>query len=227
MPRITRVVVPGVPHHVVQRGVMSVAIFRRAADRREYLQILRDQADRFGLSFLAWCLTPNQIQLLAVPRRKDSLFRALHETHRLYALMLNSRESARRHLFPERFRSYPVQRGRFLAEAAWHVETAPVRSRLAKRAGDWKWSSARFHLGRERWDPMACDPDLLGYADDWREVLAGPSDPREAKLIELHLRTGRPLGNASWVEALEKRLGRRLAPLPGGWPKGRKRGKSN
>jgi hypothetical protein len=74
---------------------------------------------------------------------------------------------------------------------------------------------------------MACDPDLLGYAEDWREVLAGPSDPREAKLIELHLRTGRPLGSALWIEALEKRLGRRLAPLPGGWPKGRKRGKSN
>jgi putative transposase len=44
-----------------------------------------------------------------------------------------------------------------------------------------------------------------------------------AKLIELHLRTGRPLGNDSWVKSLEKRLGRKLAAGPPGWPKGRKR----
>jgi putative transposase len=225
MAKIARVVVPGVPHHVAQCGMRSTAVFSDAADRREYLWLLQEQADRFGLSFLAWCLLPNQVHLLAVPRREDSLARVVGETHRLYTLMVNSREDVRGHLFQERFHSYPVQRDRRMAAAARYIETAPVRARLVKRAADWKWPSARYHLGRSKWDPLHCDPDLLGYAEDWREVLADPSDREEAKLIELHLRTGRPLGSESWVEALEHRLGRRLAPKPRGWPKGRKREK--
>ena len=44
-----------------------------------------------------------------------------------------------------------------------------------------------------------------------------------AKRLERSLSTGRPVGSPEFVEGLERRLGRDLAPRTGGWPKGRKR----
>ena len=53
MARLARVVVPGLPHHVTQRGVRSTDIFRDDADREFYIEILRASGERHGLTFLA------------------------------------------------------------------------------------------------------------------------------------------------------------------------------
>lgn len=93
MARMKRVIVPGYPHHVVQRGVRSMDIFLRESDRVEYLTLLRKQGDRFGVKFLSYCLMTNH--LLTVPEKADSLTRAIGEAHRLYARMINFRENVR------------------------------------------------------------------------------------------------------------------------------------
>jgi REP element-mobilizing transposase RayT len=56
MARISRVVGPGYPHHVTQRGVRSIPIFSTDQGRHAYLDILAEQLDRFRVEVLAWCL---------------------------------------------------------------------------------------------------------------------------------------------------------------------------
>ena len=89
MPRISRVVIPGLPHHVTQRGVRSMAVFRDDRDRVEYLRLLREQALRFGLAFQAWCLMTNHVHLVVTPRRPESLARGVGEAHSPYTRMRN------------------------------------------------------------------------------------------------------------------------------------------
>ena len=48
MTRVARVVLPGLPHHVLQRGVRSLAIFHSDADRQAYLQLLATFTARHG-----------------------------------------------------------------------------------------------------------------------------------------------------------------------------------
>jgi putative transposase len=47
MSRMARVVVPDVAHHVIQRGVRSMDIFRDDADRREYLRLMAEECARW------------------------------------------------------------------------------------------------------------------------------------------------------------------------------------
>lgn len=54
MARISRIVVPGYPHHVTQRGVRSMDVFDSDEDRYAYIGFLSDEAKRFGLDILAW-----------------------------------------------------------------------------------------------------------------------------------------------------------------------------
>ena len=83
-----------------------------------------------------------------------------------------------------------------------------------KERADWPWSSA--HL-------LACDDRLvqvvamLAMVNDWRAFLDSAMSEEH---LPNHARTGRPPGDATFVERLEKLVGRVLRPRkPGRKPK--------
>ena len=138
MARIRRVIVPGYPHHVVQRGVRSMDIFKKDSDRVEYLTFLRSQGDRFGVKFLSYCLMTNHVHLLAVPEKMDSLARAIGEAHRLYTRMINFRERVRGYLFQGRFSSCPVSTDNYLLAAIQYILRNPVKAKMVKHPWDYQ-----------------------------------------------------------------------------------------
>ncbi len=73
MPRTSRVVIPGCPHHVTQRGNNRQDVFFADADRRRYLELLTEQAARFGVAVEGYCLMTNHVHLVVVPSSADSL----------------------------------------------------------------------------------------------------------------------------------------------------------
>ena len=89
MPRTARIVIPGVAHHVTQRGNNHQDVFFVDDDRRVYLELLRDHAERFGLSILGYCLMTNHVHLIAIPDDFDSLAKAVGRTNFRYAQYVN------------------------------------------------------------------------------------------------------------------------------------------
>ena len=83
MPRIARIAVPGLAHHVTQRGNNRQDVFFVDADRRVYLSLLKEQSDKHGLEVLAYCLMTNHVHLVAIPRDENSLAKAVGRTHYL------------------------------------------------------------------------------------------------------------------------------------------------
>jgi len=222
---LSRVVVPGMPHHVTQRGVRSMDVFEDETDRALYLALLREHAGRCGVTFLSWCLMPNHVHLIVVPEKEDSLARGIGEAHRLYTRAKNFRAGVRGYLFQGRFGSY-VMDEKHLVAAARYVELNPVAANIVNEPWDYDWSSARYHVGMMRTDPLVTDRALAGAVRDareWRGLLSEGVEDVVAKRLERGLSTGRPVGSPEFVEGLERRLGRDLAPRTGGWPKGRKR----
>jgi len=63
MARLARVVAPRLPHHVIQRGVRSIAIFSTDEDREAYLALVAEFAARWNLAIWAWCLMTNHVHL--------------------------------------------------------------------------------------------------------------------------------------------------------------------
>lgn len=218
---MSRLVIPGLPHHVTQRGVRSLPVFTDDDDRELYLALLRDQADRHGLRFEAWCLMTNHIHLIAIPKREDSLARGIGEAHRLFTRARNFREGVRGYLFQGRFGSYVMDPGR-LVRAARYIELNPVRAGLVDRAGDYPWSSAGLHLGQAAADALWTGRRAVEIVGDWAEFLRAGEEVDDGEVLR-HLSTGRPLGSGSFIRRLERKTGRPLARRVGGWPKGRPR----
>ena len=219
MARFARVVVPGVPHHVTQRGNRRLETFFNDGDYRAYLDLLAEYCAAAEVAVWAYCLMPNHVHLILVPRDEDGLRRALGEAHRRYTRRVNFREGWRGHLWQERFHSFAMDEAHLLA-AARYVELNPVRAKLKRRARDWRWSSARAHLAGKD-DALVAVAPLLELVPDWRAFLAGGLEEEALEALRRHTRTGRPLGSPAFLEALEARLGRRLRPgKPGPRPKG-------
>ncbi len=146
------------------------------------------------------------------------------EAHRRYTRAKKFREKVRGYLFQGRFSSCVLDERALLA-AARYVELNPVRAKLVQDPARYEWSSAAYHLGNERADPLVTDRTLVGLVDDWTTFLQDGIDELEARELEKRLSDGRPWGSARFVRGLEKRFGRRLtAGKPGRPRKGRGKG---
>ena len=229
MARLARVVIPGVAHHVTQRGNRRLPVFFGDDDRRLYLELLREGCAGAKVRCLAWCLMDNHIHLILVPEHAEGLRAALGEAHRRYTRAINFREGWRGFLFQGRFSSYPMDDAHLMA-AVRYVEQNPVAADMVAQAQDWPWSSARSHLAgrRAKGDPLTDVAALAAHVPNWRAMLrhglaaGGVDDAGEAVLeaIEARLRTGRLLGAEEWIARQEEALTRKLAPARRG-PKGR------
>lgn len=223
MSRVARIVVPGFPHHVTQRGNRQADVFESDDDRRVYLHFLKQYADRHGLAVWAYCLMTNHVHLVVVPIHEKSLAEALRDAHTVYAMRFNSRTRMTGHLWQGRFYSCVLDETHLWA-AVRYVERNPVRAALAAHAVDYPWSSARAHCGL-RHDPML-SPDFPppGIIEDWARWLESEGDPGILDRIRNTTRTGRPCGTSTFLDGLESLLGRTLRPRKRGpKPKNRAR----
>ena len=221
MARLARVVVPGMPHHVTQRGNRRQPTFFCEEDYGAYVQLMGQWCRERGVEVWAYCLMPNHVHLIAVPQSEDSLRRAIGEAHRRYTRGVNFREGWRGHLWQGRFASFVMDEPYLLA-AARYVELNPVRAKLVVAPSEYRWSSARAHLkGKD--DGLVRVAPLLELAGRWRRLLSGAVSEEELKAFREHERTGRVLGDEEFQQRLEKQLGRVLRRKTPGPKKASKR----
>lgn len=207
MTRIARIIAAGIPHHVTQRGNRRMQVFFQDEDYQAYKDLLGEWCRKSSVEIWAYCLMPNHVHLIAVPEYEGGLRRGIGEAHRRYSRLINFREGWKGHLWQGRFASFPMDE-HYLLAVARYVEMNPVRARLTGDPQSWRWSSARAHLTGIT-DGLVKVAPLLDMVGDWRSFLSVGTE-EEMKQIRKHERTGRALGNESFVEKLEALLERTL-----------------
>jgi putative transposase len=208
MARIARVVVPGIPHHVTQRGNRRQTTFFNQDDYQAYIALMAQWCAHHAVAVWAYCLMPNHTHLIMVPPSEDALRRAIGEAHRRYTRAVNFREGWRGHLWQGRFASFPMDE-RYLLAAARYVEFNPVRAQLVERPQDYPWSSARAHLdGRD--DALVKVAPLLDLVGDWKTFISTGTPEDDRVSIRQHEHTGRPLGSEGFIARIEREADRIL-----------------
>ena len=74
MARPARVVAPGVPHHITQRGNRRQETFFCDEDYDAYIELMAEWCEREGVEVWTYCLMPNHVHLIAVPEKIDAMF---------------------------------------------------------------------------------------------------------------------------------------------------------
>ena len=211
MARLPRVVIPGVPHHVTQRGNRREPTFFEDGDYALYLDLLAVAAERAQTEVWAYCLMPNHVHIIATPSDPDGLARTFRRLHRDYTGYVNARARTTGHLWQGRFGSVAMDEAHFVS-ALRYVSLNPVRARLVARAEDWAWSSTRALIAGEDDHVVRTRPalervgDFAAFLGEAFDEALGYAALRKAESV------GRPVGSKEWLAELEARTGKLLAP---------------
>jgi putative transposase len=217
MPRAARIVIPGIPHHITQRGNHQNKIFPSSNFRLEYLGILKKQCDRAGLIVHGYCLMDNHVHIVATPTTENSLPSAVGQAHHLYSKAYNLHKKVKGQIWEQRYYSCPLDDVHF-PRTLFYVDNNPVRAGMVKSATEWPWSSAAVHGGGDDVAGLV-DPEMwreLSKKLDWKELSKLKEQEDIVRNIRYHTRMGRPLGDDSFLDRIESQLGYPVRrPKPG------------
>lgn len=225
MARLPRLIVPYLPHHIIQRGNDQQPIFREPEDYQRFLGWLRDSAKEYKVALHAYALLPNQLQLLATPSDEEGLAQTMQRVGRYYVPWYNAKYARSGSLFQGRFKTSVIDAATFFLQCSLYIESSPVRAQLAADALAYPWSSYAHHAGVNP-DPVVTDHALywaLGNTPFQREALYKELAERsltaaQLDVIEKAVLKGWPLGSDAFKAELEKKAQRQVLPAKRGRP---------
>lgn len=225
MARLPRLSLAGHAHHVLQRGNNRQPIFTSTAEHNAMLELLAQEAKRHGVALHAYVLMPNHFHLLGTPEQADSLPRMMQAVGRAYVRAFNQTHGRSGTLWEGRYRSALLQSERYLLACMAYFDLNPVRTGLVLSATGYAWSSHHHYAG------LRHDAWLVPPAAYW--ALGNTPFAREAAYAKL-VHDGLPaaqtdaltrsvlggwaLGDAAYVEQLQRMVPRRLTPARAGRP---------
>ncbi len=221
MPRLSRTVFAGLPHHITQRGNRRENVFFTEEDRDIYLQWLKKYSSDHNVKILAYCLMSNHIHLIAVPAEEDSLQRMLKPLHMRYAQHINRQQQWSGHLWQGRFFSSPLDE-QYLWFCMRYVERNPVRAGMVEHAEDYLWSSAAAHCGLKKDTLLTTNSKhWAAFKDikDWSAWLNEQENEEQLAIVRRNIQKNIPCGSDKFIKKLEKLAGRVLQFRPIGRPK--------
>jgi len=145
MARLGRYFLPDQPLHVIQRGNNREAVFFADDDRARYREWLAEASEQNGCAVHAYVLMTNHVHLLVTPRHEESLPRAMQTLGRRYVRYVNAAHRRTGTLWEGRYRAAPIDEDAYFLACCRYIELNPVRARMVRRPGDYRWSSYRAH----------------------------------------------------------------------------------
>jgi REP element-mobilizing transposase RayT len=176
-------------HHVVTRGNNRQQIFATNADRREFLRILTQVANRHGWNIYAYCLMRNHYHLvLTIDER--GLSRGMCELNTAYALAYNRSHERINHLFGKRYWSQHLASDRRMLNAVRYVLQNPRRAGREGSLEGYAWSSYAATIGLALSFAQLASGELLA-------MFASRPDRAVARFVEF-CNTPVPNGRDGW-----------------------------
>jgi putative transposase len=206
MPRPPRVIRPGVPVHIVQRGNNRVATFHSTTDFARYLEHLGDASRQFDCAIHAYVLMSNHVHLLLTPEDQSGPSLMMQTIGRWYVRYLNARVARTGTLWEGRFRSSQVDSDHYFLACSRYIELNPVRAQMVEQAPHYRWSSYRCNAQGIRDELITphliyqkLAPDAADRLDAYRALFANPLDQQTIDRIRYAVKRGLVLGSDEGV----------------------------
>ena len=217
MARLPRIVVPGQPLHIVQRGNDRNPVFFTEMDYRVYLDVLNEVSHRYGCAIHAYVLMTNHVHLLMTPLSKDGASRCMQMLGNKYVRYINGAYRRTGTLWEGRFKSALIDSDHYLLTCYRYIELNPVRANMVLLPGDYRWSSYHYNaLGQAD----ALVKPHSGYVDlgqgdtERRQLYLGLFDncidKEKLLLIRKSTQSGAIIGGDVFKEKIEAVLQRRV-----------------
>ncbi len=224
MPRRTRMYVPGLPYHIVQRGNNHQACFLEAENYQFYIQLWQELSLRYSVVVHAYCLMTNHIHFLATPETKTSLSNVMKVVGSRYAQYFNKKYQRTGTLWEGRHKSSLVQSERYLLTCMRYIELNPLRASMVKKPGEYRWSSYAVNAwGDGSWltahnDYLRIDSDPEKRCYRYRELFKDQINQQDLHFIRRAAHFCQPVGDDRFRTSIEKQYEIKLGQMSRGRP---------
>jgi putative transposase len=217
MPRRARIMAPGLPVHIVQRGNNRQPCFFEEQDRPYYLFHLRRLLPRFGVCLHAYCLMTNHVHLLVTPADEHGCARLMKHIGQLHTQYVNRNYRRSGTLWEGRFKSCLVQNEDYLLSCYRYIELNPVRAGICGHPREYPWSSYRanaesvddVHLTpHEEFKRLGQDP--MQRKETYATLFGTGLEGKRLEEIRAATNGNTALGDESFKQRLTASLGRRV-----------------
>ena len=225
MPRRARLVVPGVPWHIIQRGNNRNSCFYAEEDYRYYLETLSEQARKYHCAIHAYVLMTNHVHLLITPKEEDSAALLMKNLGQRYVQYINRTYQRSGTLWEGRFKSCLTQDEIYVLTCYRYIELNPVRANMVSHPGEYRWSSYRTN-GEGEHDPLLTPHSnylRLGQTESerqavYRALFEAHIEPEQLNEIRHATNGNYVLGNSRFQEEIADMLKRRVTSGKNGRP---------
>ena len=166
MPRRARFTVENGTYHVMLRGNNRARIFNYDDDFSCFLELLRDNKEKYGLKIHHYVLMDNHVHLIILSPDGEKLSAAMKRITVTYTRYYRKIYKGIGHFFQDRFKSYLIQGGRYLLECGRYVELNPVRAGMVKSPCDYRWSSYGAYASGAKSGIVDLNPEYEGLSED-------------------------------------------------------------
>ena len=226
MPRRSRIIVPDIPLHIIQRGNNRQPCFFHDDDYLFYLDWLKEYAKSTDCSIHAYVLMTNHVHLLLTPEKSDSAGRLMKRLGQSYVQYINRTYKRSGTLWEGRFRSCIIQQQQYLFFCQRYIEMNPVRAGIVKHPGEYRWSSYQVN-GQGNKSSLIRPHSLyrkLGRTDAerqmaYRELFRYELESEEIDKIRKATNGNFALGNDWFTKKISEMLRRRVTPGKPGRPR--------
>lgn len=226
MPRRTRLYLPGLPYHLVQRGNNREACFFGPENYQFYLELLRENAKRYGVAVHAWVLMTNHVHLLLTPASEQSISRMMQTVGSRYAQYLNKSYKRTGTVWEGRHKASPVHAQAYLLKCYRYIELNPVNAGMVNRPEEYRWSSYHANAWGDAMEWMTPHAEYLtlGATVDarclnYRALFGGYFEAADLNAIRLAAHYCQPLGDDRFRSQIEEKLGRAVGHASRGRPR--------
>ena len=223
MPRSPRLILPGVPLHVVQRGNNRAQTFRAEWDFQLYREMLLEASQRFRCAIHAYALMTNHVHLLVSSQDDTGVSRMMHAVGTRFVRRVNDRYGRTGTLWEGRFKSAMIDSERYFFACARYVELNPVRARMVDDPSAYAWSSYRHNARGDRDALITPHPVYVALGDRpalrqaaYRAFFRESLHEETLDAIRRATARGRVVGDDPFVEQIETTLERPLSRLSHG-----------
>jgi len=161
MARPLRIEYDGAVYHVTSRGNERKNIFKDDEDRLLFLDTLKKVNEKYNWLCHAYSLMNNHYHLV-IETPDGNLSKGMRQLNGVYTQTYNKRHDRVGHVFQGRYKAILIDKESHLFATCRYVVLNPVRAKVTRSPGEWKWSSYRATAGIEKSHPCLNTDWLLG-----------------------------------------------------------------
>ena len=230
MPRVSRIVLPNFPHHIIQRGHNRQTVIASYDDYQYYLDNLKYWKKILACKVYAYCLMTNHVHMIIDPcQQVDNLALLMKRISGRQTRYTNKNEKRTGTLWEGRYKSSPIKTEEYLLACCRYVELNPLRAGMVVNPEDYHWSSYMYKVGIKHLDWLDMDPlyNSLGSTkkereEKYRACIQETIPSGEWELLRQAVQKGQLTGSAQFIEEVAVKVGRRIELRGQGRPVKRK-----